>query len=95
MHFPISWPNRRTNDSDYSEGFNDDFYGMQTKTTVFETWEAMEQLVNDGLVKDIGVSNCMHIYLVVFQASIVWIDVKVFIIDFVIILKTYRNFHDY
>ena len=59
MHFPVSWPNRRENEDDYPEGFHEDFYGKQTNTTVLETWQAMEELVDDGLCKDIGVSNCM------------------------------------
>lgn len=58
MHFPVSWPNRRKNNNDYPESFNQDFYGTQTEITVFQTWQAMESLVDDGLVKDIGVSNC-------------------------------------
>ena len=59
MHFPVSWPNKRQNEYDYPDGFYKDFYGMQTNITIFETWEAMESLVDQGLVKDIGVSNCM------------------------------------
>ena len=71
MHFPVSWPNKRENEEDYPDGFLQDFYGMQTNTTIFETWQAMEELVDDGLVKDIGVSNCELIALYILSISLV------------------------
>merc|ERR1712130_248163 len=64
IHFPVSWPNPRSNEEDYPRDFHESCYGVQTNTTVFETWEAMEQLVDEGLVKDIGVAN--------FSTSLIW-----------------------
>ncbi|ETO28553.1 alcohol dehydrogenase (NADP+), partial [Reticulomyxa filosa] len=64
MHFPVAWPNRRKDDGDYPEDFNPDFKNYQEKVTVLETWKAMEDLVDQGLTKGIGVSN--------FSTSLIW-----------------------
>ncbi|KAI9885873.1 MAG: NAD(P)H-dependent D-xylose reductase (XR) [Watsoniomyces obsoletus] len=58
MHFPVAQP--------YVDpakkrpiGFTKDDAGnvLQSKTTIQETWQAMEKLVDNGLVKSIGISN--------------------------------------
>ena len=68
MHFPVAWPNRRTNDSAYPEDFNEDFRGLQEPIPVDDTWEAMQECVAKGLIKDIGVSN--------FSTALVWELIK-------------------
>ena len=57
MHFPVSWPNKRKDENAYPGRYESEFYGKQSDITIFETWRAMEQLVDDGLVRSIGVSN--------------------------------------
>jgi alcohol dehydrogenase (NADP+) len=62
MHWPQAFhyvdidPNRRGYDNeDIDDSGNGTF--IDTTVSVHETWNAMEELVNEGLVREIGVSN--------------------------------------
>ncbi|KAI6153895.1 NADP-dependent oxidoreductase domain-containing protein [Pisolithus tinctorius] len=58
IHFPISLKYVDPNHRYPAEWMGDDGKVHLEKVPMHETWKAMEELVDDGLVKNIGLSNC-------------------------------------
>jgi diketogulonate reductase-like aldo/keto reductase len=59
MHWPIAWEFTNFDlDPPQTRDTNDDI--KFAKVSIQQTWQAMEKLVEQGLVKSIGVSNFTH-----------------------------------
>ena len=58
IHFPCALKSIESSKRRYPAGWMDDAGTVQTdKVPIRETWEAMEELVDSGVVKSIGISN--------------------------------------
>ncbi|EPQ60432.1 xylose reductase [Gloeophyllum trabeum ATCC 11539] len=58
VHFPIALKYVDPSHRYPPEWFGDDGKVYLQNTPMIETWQAMEQVVDDGLAKNIGLSNC-------------------------------------
>ncbi|TFK56643.1 Aldo/keto reductase [Heliocybe sulcata] len=58
IHFPITLKYVDPNHRYPPEWFGDDGKVYLQNTPMIETWQAMEKVVDDGLAKNIGLSNC-------------------------------------
>ncbi|KAI6047924.1 NADP-dependent oxidoreductase domain-containing protein [Pisolithus marmoratus] len=58
IHFPVSLQYVDPNHRYPAEWFGDDGKVHLERVPMHETWKAMEELVDDGLARNIGLSNC-------------------------------------
>lgn len=64
MHWGVAIPHQETLEAGWTVGLDSNGVIIKEKVSIRETWEAMEKLVEDGLVKAIGVANFTTMMLI-------------------------------